>query len=282
MEHNLLVSIIIPCYNDWQHVEQAVASALNQTYAYKEVIVIDDGSNAKTKEILKRLEPKITKLITQENQGQSKARNVGIEASKGDYILVLDSDDFFEPSFSEKAIQVFINKKSVKLVTCQANLLFEDGSSRIFTPKGGTIADFILNNNALGTSLFGKEDWDTCGKYDESMRQGFEDWEFFIRLLKSGGSTEVINEPLYNYRKRTDSTTSRANKTKYQLLNYIYIKHKELYLSNFDSFITHLLCNIEFEEKEKIKNTERLEFKIGIIILRPFRNIIHFFKSLRK
>jgi glycosyltransferase involved in cell wall biosynthesis len=201
MENNDLISIIIPCYNDWQYIEQAVNSALNQTYPNKEVIIVDDGSNAKTKEILKRLEPKITKLITQENQGQSKARNVGIEASKGGYILVLDSDDFFEPSFSEKAIQVFINKKSVKLVTCQANLLFEDGSSRIFTPKGGTIADFILNNNALGTSMFKKEDWRMCGGYDEEMRNGFEDWEFFIRILKKGGIAEVIQEPLYNYRK---------------------------------------------------------------------------------
>ncbi len=276
--NNTLISIIIPCYNDGQFIEQSVFSALNQTYSQIEVIVIDDGSDAETKAVLKKLEPKITKLITQENQGQSKARNQGIEFAKGDYILILDSDDYFEQTFCEKAIEVFTNKEDVKLVTCQANLLFEDGSSRIFTPKGGTIADFILGNHALGTSLFRKEDWDNCGKYDESMRQGFEDWEFFIRLLKNGGYVEVIKEPLYNYRKRTHSTTLRANKTKYQLLNYIYIKHRELYLSYFDTLINHLLYSIEIEEKEKIKNTERLEFKIGMMILKPFRKIKSLFK----
>jgi glycosyltransferase involved in cell wall biosynthesis len=276
MENNDLISIIIPCYNDWQYVEQAVYSALNQTYQNKEVIIVDDGSNAKTKEILKRLEPKITKLITQENQGQSKARNVGIKASKGGYILVLDSDDFFEPSFSEKAIQVFINKKSVKLVTCQANLLFEDGSSRIFTPKGGDISDFILSNNALGTSLFRKEDWQSSGGYDESMRNGFEDWEFFIRLLEMEGIAEVIQEPLYNYRKQNISTTTIANSKKYELLKYIYLKHEELYKNNFESFVFYMLSRIEREEKEKIKNTLRLEFQIGKAILRPVR----FIKSL--
>ena len=68
-----LISIVIPCYNDWQYVEQAVNSALNQTYPNKEVIVVDDGSNKKTKLVLKTIEPRITKLITQENQGQSTA-----------------------------------------------------------------------------------------------------------------------------------------------------------------------------------------------------------------
>lgn len=275
---SILISIIIPCYNDAQYIEQAVNSALNQTYLHKEVIVVDDGSNAKTKEILKRLEPKITKLITQENQGQSKARNVGIEASKGEYILVLDSDDFFEPTFCEKAIEVFMNKKDVKLVTCKANLFFEDGSSRIFTPKGGTIADFILSNNALGTSLFRKEDWDLCGGYDQNMRLGFEDWEFFIRLLKSGGEAVVIYEPLYNYRKRYNSTTAGANLIKYELLKFIYYKHEELYKDHFKSFVNDLLYKIEIKEQEKFKNTRRIEFRIGIAILKPFRII----KSLLK
>ena len=91
----MLVSIIIPCYNDAQYIEQSVQSALDQTYPYKEIIVVDDGSNVETKAVLKKLESKITLLITQENQGQSTARNVGIKATKGDFILVLDSDDYF-------------------------------------------------------------------------------------------------------------------------------------------------------------------------------------------
>ncbi len=101
MNSNLLVSIIIPCYNDEQYIEQCVNSALNQTYSNIEVIVVDDGSNRKTKTVLKKLEPNITTLITQNNQGQSTARNVGIRYAKGNYILVLDSDDYFEPTFCE-------------------------------------------------------------------------------------------------------------------------------------------------------------------------------------
>lgn len=271
MEHNPLISIIIPCYNDWQYIEQAVNSALNQTYANIEVIVVDDGSNAKTKEILKKIEPQITKLITQENQGQSTARNVGIEVANGNYILVLDSDDYFEPSFCEKALAMFLNDDKVKIVSCFANLLSDDGSSVIFKPRGGKISDFLCTNNALGTSLFKKIDWQNSGGYDEVMRKGFEDWEFFIRLLKDGGHVKVVEEALYNYRKRKETTTLIANKNKYELLKYIYTKHKDLSILYYDIFLNDLLSRIEREENEKLKNLQRIEYKVGKTILKPFR-----------
>ncbi len=272
MKCNVLISIIIPCFNDFQFIEQAVNSALNQTYPHKEIIVVDDGSNFETKEVLKKIEPKITKLITQENFGQSKARNVGIEASKGDFVLVLDSDDYFESTFCEKAISFFLNDE-VKIVSCFANLLLEDGTSSVYEPQGGKISDFLCTNNALGTSLFKKSDWVNCGGYDEGMRKGFEDWEFFIRLLKNGGYAKIVQEPLYNYRKRKDTTTKVANKNKYELLHYIYTKHKDLNIIYYDVFINDLLSRIKKEENEKLKNLQRIEFRIGKIILKPIRFI---------
>ena len=271
MERKPLISIIIPCYNDSQFVMQSVNSALNQTYSNIEVIVVDDGSDSITKIILKELEPKITKLITQENRGQSTARNVGIKEAKGEYILVLDSDDYLDLSFCNKAISVFLNNNDLKIVTCMATRWYENGKKNILIPSGGTILNFMSTNEALGTSMFKKVDWDLCGGYDENMRSGFEDWEFFIRILKEGGRAEVIQEPLYNYRRRSNSTTSIANSKKYQLLKYIYIKHQELYKDHFDLFVTHLLFKIEKEEIEKIKNTKRLEYIFGKALLAPIR-----------
>ena len=273
-----LVSIIIPCYNDAQYIEQAVNSALNQTYPNKEIILVDDGSNVETKAVLKKLEHKITKLITQENQGQSTARNVGINAAKGEFILVLDSDDYFEPTFCEKAMPFFLEKRDVKLVTCQANLLFPDGAIENYIPKGGTISNFMYVNDALGTSLFKKQDWQDIKGYDESMRSGFEDWEFFIRLLKNGGKVEVIQEALYNYRKRINSTTKKANLIKYDLLKYIYSKHKDLYIADYDNFILKLLAKSIHLEQQNDKIYKKLDFKIGNTLLKPFR----FIKSLLK
>ena len=266
---SILISIIIPCYNDAQYIEQSVLSALNQTYSNIEVIVVDDGSNEETKKVLKKLENQITKLITQENQGQSKARNVGIEASKGDYILVLDSDDYFESTFCEKAI-LSLEDSTIKLVTSFAKR-FNDVYSYDVYPKGGGLRDFLIHNQATGSVMFRKKDYILAGGYDETMKSGFEDWEFYIRLLKDGGTAFVIPEFLFNYRAKENSTTTRANKIKYKLQNFIYEKHQSLYILYFQDLVSHLLGRIEREELEKIKNTQRLEFKIGKAILKPFR-----------
>ena len=271
MKNNNLISVVIPCFNDFKYIEEAVNSALNQTYQYKEIIIVDDGSNLKTKEILKKIEPKITKLITQENQGQSKARNAGIEASKGDYILVLDSDDYFESTFCEKAI-LSLDDSTIKLVTSFAKR-FNDVYSYDVYPKGGGLRDFLIHNQATGSVMFRKKDYILAGGYDETMKSGFEDWEFYIRLLKDGGTAFVIPEFLFNYRAKENSTTTRANKIKYKLQNFIYEKHQSLYILYFQDLVSHLLGRIEREENEKIKNTKRLEFKIGKTILKPFRLI---------
>lgn len=266
-----LISIVIPCFNDAEYIEQSINSALNQTYSNIEIIVVDDGSNIETKEVLGKLEPKITKLITQENKGQSVARNGGITGSKGEYILVLDSDDFFEPSFCEKAIPLFENNAEVKVVSCYTNLLYEDGTMGLFKTLGGSLEKFLCSNRALGSALFKKEDWQICGGYDEKMNQGLEDWEFYIRMVKNGGTAAIIPEALYNYRIRRNTTTDKANQVKYELLKYIYTKHKELYLDNFDLFVDNLLHRLEREEYEKIKNTKRIDFKVGKAILQPLR-----------
>ncbi|MBU3822740.1 glycosyltransferase family 2 protein [Flavobacteriaceae bacterium XHP0103] len=275
---NVLVSFVIPCYNDAQYIEQSVNSALNQTYKPIEVIVVDDGSDEETKKVLKTLEPKITKLITQDNQGQSTARNAGINEANGDFIVTLDSDDFFEPTFCEKALDAFMDNTEVKLVSCYTYLLYENGNKEVFKTAGGKLPSFLCKNHALGSAMFRKKDWEFCGRYDENMTFGYEDWEFYIRLLTNGGYAVSIKEPLYTYRKRNNTTTNKANEKKYELLKYIYLKHQNLYKENFETFINHILYYWEREEKSKIKNTQKLEFRIGKATLRPFRLIKSVFK----
>ena len=270
-----LISVVIPCFNDGHFIAQAVDSVLNQTYEEIEIIVVDDGSDEATKSVLKRLESKITKLITQDNQGQSAARNRGIESAKGEFIFVLDSDDYLEPTYCERAIIEF-KDQSVKIVTCQANIIIDEKITSIFTPAGGEIEDFLFSNASLGTAMFRKSDWKDCGRYDEKMRKGFEDWEFFIRVLTEGGKAKVLQSPLYNYRKSNNSTTSKANLVKYELLEYIYLKHKDIYFRNYEKLTRHLLEVAKREQFEKEKKVKSLEYVIGFSILKPIR----FIKSL--
>jgi len=271
-----MVSIIIPCFNDADFIEQSVQSALCQTYENKEIIVVDDGSDKETKAVLKKLEPKINLLITQENKGTSAARNTGIAAASGEYILVLDSDDYFETTFCEIATEIFRKDSNIKIVTCYAQWFWNNKDFQIFKPHGGVLVNVLLNNIAMGSSMFNKTDWKNVKGYDEEMFKGFEDWEFYIRLHKNGGRTHVVPEVLFHYRKKNNSRTSIANENKYGLLEYIYLKHADLYKENFELFTKDLLNKIKIEEREKIKNTKRIDFKLGNAILRPLR----FIKSL--
>lgn len=267
-----LISIIIPCYNDTDFIEKAVQSALNQTYPNIEIIVVDDGSDAATKAVLKALEPKLTKLITQENQGQSVARNNAIRHAQGRYVLNLDSDDFFEPTFCEKALNIFEDDNAVKIVTCLANRFNTKGSIDIVTPRGGDLQNFLFANSALGSSMFRRQDWKVTGGYEEELPiLGFEDWEFYIQLLKHGGYAYVLNEVLFHYQVRENSTTDRIRDLKLDKFKHIIFKHQDLYKDNFEGLVANLLERIRQESFEKVKNTERLDFVIGNHVLKPFR-----------
>ena len=191
-----LLSIVIPCYNDVLYVAQAIESAVNQTYTPKEIIVVDDGSNTATKKVLENVSNKIDVLITQRNFGQSTARNVGIEQANGKYILVLDSDDYFEKTFCEEAVKALVIDSNSKIITCFSWLHYPVGSKELYKPKGGNLKDFLFTNQAIGNGMFKKQDWRNVGGYDESMKSGFEDWEFYIRLLKNGENACVIEKPL--------------------------------------------------------------------------------------
>ncbi len=268
--HQEKVSIVIACYNDHKYIEQAVNSALNQTYKNKEIIVVDDGSNYNTKAILKELEPKLNMIITQDNKGVSAARNNGIKAATGEFILILDSDDFYEESFCEKAIKIFRNNSSIKIVTCYANWFSSNGETLKFKPDGGKLENFLINSSALSV-MFKRLDFLTAGGYDENMVKGYEDWELYIRLLKSGGKAEVIPEFLFHYRNKNNSRNKKANQSKYEILEYIYHKHSDIYKEHFNFFIHHWLKSIRKSEAFKQQVMDSLDYKIGHKLLKPFR-----------
>ena len=90
-------SIIVPVYNVEKYIEKCLESILNQTYDNFEIIVINDGSTDNSKKILDNYKTnKKIKIINQDNQGLSIARNNGLGAASGDYILFIDSDDYIE------------------------------------------------------------------------------------------------------------------------------------------------------------------------------------------
>lgn len=106
MDNGKFVSIIVPVYNGQTHIGKCIASLLNQTYINIEIIVVNDGSTDKTKEIISEWAAKHKRVvvINKENEGVSVARNIGLKVAKGDYILFVDSDDNLKVSAVEELI----------------------------------------------------------------------------------------------------------------------------------------------------------------------------------
>lgn len=270
---NPLVSIIIPCYNNWEHIEMAVNSAIAQDYPNFEIIVIDDGSDEKTKGILRSIEPKVSLLITQKNKGASIARNLGISQSSGKYILPLDGDDYIDRTYCRKAVEIFENNIEAKIVTCYVRRFGENIEEFIVEYPDSKLQNFLKYNHAIGNSLFKKADWESVGGYDIKMTKGYEDWEFFIRILAKGGWSICIPEQLFHYRLRENSKTARANENKYELLKYIYLKHKELYVNNYELLIEHNLERLQFVESSEQRVYNKIEFRLGNFLIKPLRLI---------
>ncbi len=272
------VSIIIAFYND-PDIITAVRSAFSQKYENKEIIVINDGSDSKHSQKIDSVRELIDIYLEQKNQGQSIARNYGIEKATGEFILNWDSDDFFEDSFCEKAVFKFQNDLDIKIVTCKAIRFTKKEYIDIFVPKGGYINDFLFSNSALGSSMFRRVDWVNCEGYEERLPiLGFEDWELYISLLKNGGYAYVIDEPLFHYQLRPGSTTQKIKNYKLEKFKYIIIKHKELYKESFEELLHYFFEKIKKEEAERRKIMNKPETKLGDFILKPLRLI----KSIMK
>jgi glycosyltransferase involved in cell wall biosynthesis len=122
-----MVSVIIPTYNCEKYIVEAIQSVLKQTYTNFEIIVIDDGSTDKTKEVLKQFDNKIT-YIYQRNSGSSKSRNIGISKAKGEYIAFLDADDRWKPFKLELQIKILEKLQEVDMVFTNYSVIDENGS----------------------------------------------------------------------------------------------------------------------------------------------------------
>jgi glycosyltransferase involved in cell wall biosynthesis len=112
--HSSLVSVIIPTYNAEKFIERTLNSVIDQTFLNIEVLVVDDGSQDRTAEIVKAIAQKDSRIILlqQENAGVAAARNLAIEKSQGEYIAPIDADDIWYPQNLEKQVQCMLQADS--------------------------------------------------------------------------------------------------------------------------------------------------------------------------
>ena len=194
-------TIVIPCHNYGQYLAEAIESALAQTHPC-EVIVVDDGSTDDTAKVAACYP---VKVISQANLGLPAARNAGIRAATTTHILPLDADDKLDAYCVERMLST-----SRSAIVRAVARLFGD-IERTWMPGGGlTLAHFIEANRAAACSMFPRASWEAVGGYDESMRDGYEDWDLWVRMVASGIPVATVGQVSWYYRKHGPSLVSVA------------------------------------------------------------------------
>ncbi len=200
------VSVIIPSYNYGRFIAEAIGSALRQSLAPTEIIVVDDGSADDTAEVVSGFGDAV-RYIRQENSGVCVARNRGVAESSGELIAFLDADDIWEPTKLEKQAELFERDGRIGLVHCGMREFDTDTGETIalhIDGMEGEVADELLLwekpvVNVSGSAIMvSREAFEAAGGFDPRQKCG-EDWDLCYRIARRY-RVGFVREPLVNYR----------------------------------------------------------------------------------
>ena len=218
MENNL-VSVIIPIYNVEKYLRQCIDSVLNQTYKNLEVILVDDGSTDSCPIICDEYaeQDSRVKVIHKKNGGLSDARNSGIRLLTGDYVLFIDSDDFYDDEHAIEKLIKRVCESKAQILNFSYKKYYEGSEKK--TPYFDNIPAMPLNltqkegqlEYIVGQNLFIASAWnkmiDKCLLKDAEFEVGVysEDIDWCARILLKSKKIDFIPEELYCYRQREGS-----------------------------------------------------------------------------
>jgi glycosyltransferase involved in cell wall biosynthesis len=235
------VSVIIPCYNLGEYLDEAVESVLAQTYQDFEIVVVDDGStDSTTQALLADYRRPRTTVIHAAHGGVSAARNLAIASSTGAYLCALDADDRLEPTYFEKAVPVLDADPSISFVSCWLRAF--GGEEWEWKPERCDLPALLWEDTVLTASLVRREAVVAAGGYDTRLPiQGLEDWDLWLSLAERGYRGVILREILFNYRRRAGSlsTISWNGSGHLPLMHYRLAKHGEMYRAHLVEVLLH-------------------------------------------
>ncbi|MCD7791352.1 MAG: glycosyltransferase [Bacteroides thetaiotaomicron] len=208
-------SIIVPVYNAEEYLRECVNSLLGQTLDKIEIILIDDGSTDKSGIICDSLadEYKNITVIHQKNQGQSVARNVGIRAATGKYIMFVDSDDYIVSNSCETFFKCA--EQSGADIVWGDMLNDKRNKARLEIASDSTVSTHEFLKKTITTGTYDIVPWIKIYRRTFILTNElfffegvfYEDQEFTLRLLLTDGLIKKIDFPFYYYRENASSTT---------------------------------------------------------------------------
>ena len=206
-------SVITAAYQAAATIGAAVESVLSQTYPALEMIVSDDGSTDSTAEALEPFKDDVT-VVRNPHRGPGATRNAALRVASGDFVVILDADDVYEPLRLEALAGLIHSRPDLDIATTDA-----------FLERGGTVVGRFYNDSFpfpetnqraemlrrcfLFAPAVRRERIDAIGGFDESAQiVPAEDWDCWIRLVLDGARAGVVPEPLVRYRLHAGSLTS--------------------------------------------------------------------------
>jgi len=268
------ISIIVPCYNQAQYLDECLQSVLDQTYTNWECIIINDGSPDNTEEIAKRWVQKDKRFhyLYKNNGGVSSARNAGIAQAKGEWILPLDGDDKIGSNYLNLASKVFLENPHI--IYCNSEY-FGAKKGEMILEKFNTTT-ILLENQIFCSAFFKKTLWTQVEGYDEKMTVGYEDWEFWLRFIKLNSLQVVkLNYVGFYYRIKEVSRNIYATKDKDNLIRkYIFEKHPDLFFDKILTLEKYYKCS----KNLKAENTKLKK----ILQSKRYRIINHIFTFFKR
>jgi peptidoglycan/xylan/chitin deacetylase (PgdA/CDA1 family)/glycosyltransferase involved in cell wall biosynthesis len=201
------IAVIIPCFNLGRTVEETLASVHGQTRPAAEILVVDDGStDPLTRDVLGRVAGSVS-VVRTDNRGPGAARNLGVRLTSAPYVVRLDADDLLAPTYLERLSDVLDTRPDLEFVTC-ALKAFGD-ADYTWTPPPNTFVDILTRGGPHVSTMFRRTAWERVGGFHEAL-EGYEDQDFWLSIVESGGRGEVLLEPLLLYRVREGSRYQRA------------------------------------------------------------------------
>ncbi|MCH4821585.1 glycosyltransferase [Gramella lutea] len=223
MNHNPLVSVIVPCYNQGSFLNKALQSVYDQSYENWECLVVDDGSNDSTSRIAQTWtsEDNRFKYFYKENGGLASARNLGLDKASGNFIQFLDSDDFLHKYKLGHSLELLQHANTFQVVISNY-LQYNDFAGKAVKPHFKISRDILTYDNIIFN-------WDNnfaipihCGLFSSDLFNEFrfpenlkakEDWLMWIKFFQKDITVQFIAEALAYYRRHDSNMTNKVNMT---------------------------------------------------------------------
>ena len=229
-----LVSIVIPTHNREALIERAVRSAMQQTYPSIEILIVSDGSEDGTDDIVNALKDECDKIryfSYHPGRGGNYARNMGIKNARGEWVAFLDDDDEWHPDKIEKQIKKASETGAGIICTAINSIDDESGKVTVFVPDAPADSSIeILKRNCIGstTTVMSRHNLlDECGMFDEQLKAK-QDFDLWIRLCQLS-TVAVVETPCVEYHNLVSNDQISWNWEKYAIATeYMTQKYKEL------------------------------------------------------